>query len=172
MPKEATEKATAEKSTEVVTTTSLQESSETIAELIRIAKLTVYIYSPSLTPRIFNTNRMLDICQEFALRRPQNKIDILVDEASQLHKVDHQLLKLSQRCSSRIAIKIINSEIPKRGDEFVCIDKNGYFHRPSTGHVEAHCCFDNAQKTAEFLKFFHESWELSASDSNLRSMLL
>jgi hypothetical protein len=145
---------------------------EAVVELIEQAKRQISIFSPSLSPRIFDTENVLDACQTFALKHQYTHINILIDERCTMHRTGYGLLRLYHRCMSSISIHKVDPEFVRRDDEFVCIDQAGYFHRHDIYSTQAHYSLETSFRTKELMRVFSNAWETSTLDQNLRQQLL
>ena len=151
---------------------SYKEGQQALAHLINQATTTVNIYSQSLCPAIFNSQTVIDACEQFSLKNHRTHINILIQETRPVTQVSHRILSLAHKHISSVSFKKLNIDIPTRSDDYVCIDRSAYWQLPNAQGYESICNYADARRTAMLLAHFNDAWERSSIDSELRELVI
>jgi len=151
---------------------SFEEDKLALVSLINQSQTEINIYSHTLSAMIFDTEPVIFACEQFCLKNHRTQINVLVNETRPITRTSHRLLGLSHRLSSSVSFKKVATEVSPREDDFVCFDRSAYLQIPNHQHYVGICNFSDADRTARFLSFFKDAWELSAPDVELRSIPL
>ena len=87
-------------------------------------------------------------------------------------KYNHRLLELARRLTSRIELRRPIAEYSERGDEYLLADGSGYLYRERAGEYEVSADFHAPLETRRLQEQFHEAWEHSQPDPDLRRLYL
>ncbi len=162
----------------------LGESSQTIqihsrsdnqalaAALVQQAHRSLDIFSRDLEAEIYDQSGFLDGVKALALRSPQARIRILLQDPSRVVSDGHRLVEMMRRLSSYIEIRQPHSDYQDYNEAFLIADGSGLLHRRIADRYEGIGGFHLPLRARELTNFFNEVWLRSELHSELRRLHL
>ncbi len=145
---------------------------DAIVKLTTSAQQQVLIISRYLDPTVFNNDEFIQAASALARRTKSSKLKILVHDTNQMIKNGHKILDLSQRLSSKIEIRTINSEYSQYNQSFVVADTIGYIFNQKADLYDADVNFKDSDRSKELEESFNMMWEPSAQDTAIRRLCI
>jgi hypothetical protein len=145
--------------------------SETV-ELFSQAKRKIQIYSPLLDPRILNNHAINQAVSQFIRSSRYAKLEILIKDQRQLQQLDHGLVRLAQKFSSNIEIKVIPKDHQDNLFAFYLIDSRQLMYRTNFERFETELIKPPHFKIKEIDKLFAEVWQQAEIASQLRNLYI
>ncbi|WP_444998491.1 DUF7931 domain-containing protein [Aliikangiella sp. IMCC44359] len=152
--------------------TSLKELVEHTAHYFRQAKQKLQIYSPTLDPRILNSREIETIISRFILSSRFVRVEMLIKDERSLTGIDHRLVKLSQKYTSYMNIKIIPKDYHENHFAFYLIDKRTIIYRNIAERFETEYRSLPDSKLKQQQKYFDDIWQQASPAIYLRALHL
>ena len=150
------------------------DNREAAINLAEQARLSLYLFSRDLDPRVFD-NAVFERCI-FNLARTHRNADIriLVADSSIAVNRGHCLIRLAQRLTSSVFIHKPAKEHSNEIATFMIVDGTGLLHRPRTtsNNYDAIVNYRSPQRAGELGDYFNEMWERSMPDSQVRRLYI
>ena len=87
-------------------------------------------------------------------------------------KRDHGLIKLYQRISSHLEIRLVHQDYQQLNMAWLLSDSLHYLEREAANHYEAELVMDNPHQTNNRVNQFNEIWNKSLPDVRLRRLYI
>ena len=143
---------------------------EAVWALSRQARDRIWIAAPRLDLRIFGDPRLESILSAFLRAHRRARVRVLVQDARALARVDHPLLRLSQRLSSRMAIRRQSEDFAGFHETWLLADEAGLMRMPHPDRYTATAWFSAAQELRELSGEFEIMWASAVLDPDLRRL--
>lgn len=138
--------------------------------MVEQGKFSLYLFTPNLDPRIFDTNEFIEATKNLALASTRSKVYILIQDPTVVVTRGHRIIELARRISSHIFIHRANEEDQDRIDTFMIVDAVGIIHRPHADRYEGTVEFNNPGSARLLQKKFNNAWERSVPEPELRRL--
>lgn len=145
---------------------------EHVVELARGALRYLYILSPRLDRRAFDTPALAQALGDLVRESRQTEVRILVQDARGMVGRGHRLLQLARRIPSRVLIQKLEHHPEWRGQTLVIRDRNELLIKPGDSETEAFHYPDSRTAVQPQLELFEDLWRYSAPDPDLRTLSL
>lgn len=132
----------------------------------------ILIFSHHLEHNLFDSEEFYEVIKALAIKNKRTYIHILIQDADSMTKQGHRLLKLAQRISSHITIKLVTKEHQGILETFIIFDDRGYIMHAHPERYDAVGNFYDPLKTRRLCEQFEEMWEHGIIDSSLRRLSL
>jgi|GEM_PF-85987 len=137
------------------------------------AQRSLYIVCSTLEPLIWADKGIHNAISKLARRSRESKVQILVRDSKLLNGSGHPLLKLSQRLSSRVSIRVIDRDVIFKAAAFSCSDKEQLIYWNDEPSYRGFANYAAAAESRPLLDEFERIWEHSSySDPNLVKLYL
>jgi phosphatidylserine/phosphatidylglycerophosphate/cardiolipin synthase-like enzyme len=150
--------------------TGVTECKDAALRLTTQAKRSIYIFSYDLDHKIYNQTDFLEAVKELAIRSEHSQVKILLQHNEKVQREGHRLIQLWRRLTSKIEIRKPDADHIDHIENFLLVDDTGYLHRKLYTDYTATVDFNAKLATRQFSTFFHEVWEQSEPDSELRNL--
>ena len=130
----------------------------------------IKIFTRDLDPFIYDRNEFVEICKSLALRSRYARIEILAIESQRIIQRGHRVIELARSLSSSIEIRKPEKQYERYLQSFITFDETGYIYRTYPDRYEGIANYNDPRKTREFDKLFHEMWQRSQVDSEIRRL--
>jgi len=150
--------------------TSRNDNRLAATRMIEQGQHSLYLFSPNLDPRIFDTQEFIEATKNLALASQRSKVCILIQDPSVIVNHGHRIVELARRISSHIFIHRAAEEDMDRIDCFMIVDEVGIIHRPHADRYEGTVEFNNPGEARLLLKEFRNAWERSFPEPELRRL--
>jgi len=129
-----------------------------IQSQVRFARRQVFISSKKLRDDIFSNDVLIDALSLFTRSDRHAEIKILIHDKSSLKHRRLPIIKLAQRLSSKIQVKVLLND---NGDSesFVCCDKNTLvFFNNEDNPLSGFACYEAKQEALQRIEAFEHNW--------------
>lgn len=140
--------------------------------LISQARRSLCIYSNDLEPWLYHQSAIQRACTEFLLASPNNRLRILLADATRAVKEGHRLLNLARRLPSNCHIRKVHPDYPNEELTFLLADRHGLLLRPKLDRHDGFALYNDAGRVKLRQAQFDQAWDVSLTDPDLRSFLL
>ena len=141
-------------------------------QLCAQAKQKIQIYSRNLDPRILNNRELEKHLDSFIRSSRYVRIELLITDEGNLQGIDHRLVKLSQKYTSFVSIRVIPKDFHENHFAFYLVDAKSMIYRPVADRYEAQIHHLPSSKINQKAKYFDEIWQQSAPAVHLRALNL
>jgi hypothetical protein len=143
------------------------------SDMVEQARLQVLLFSQELDPLVYDHPPFLQALQRLALQHaPRARIRILLLDNQRMIKHGHRLLELARRLTSTLELRRPIAEYRERQDEFLLVDQSAYLHREQGAAAQAVASYRDPLKARNLQGAFHEIWEHSEPDPEIRRLYL
>ena len=157
--------------TSVTTLTSREDCIEAASDLISTAEMRVAIFSQQLEATLYNRETICDHVSELARKNRHTDIRILAQQTRRVAADGHCLIRLAQRLSSSIQIRIPDTaELQNYTKSLLIIDDHSMMLIDNPERYEGTLVKDNRLHVRPTLEFFDLAWENSLPDQNTRPL--
>jgi hypothetical protein len=157
--------------TSVKTLASRKDCTDAVLELIRGAELRVAIFSQQLEPFLYNDAEVCDLFSKLARKNRHTDIRVLAQKTRHVAADGHCLIRLSQRLSSCIQIRIPDTpELQNYRKSLLIIDDHSILIIDNPERYAGTLIENNRLHVKTELEFFDQAWENSVPDQNTRPL--
>ncbi|MCU7940098.1 MAG: hypothetical protein KZQ64_07110 [gamma proteobacterium symbiont of Bathyaustriella thionipta] len=132
----------------------------------------ILIFSHHLEHSLFDNDELFEAIKNLAIKNQRTHIQILLQDAKPMTTKGHRLLKLAQRISSHMTIKIAAKEHHDIFETFIIFDDRGYIIHTHPERYDAVGNFYAPLKTQQLYEQFEELWSRGIIDNSLRRLSL
>lgn len=132
------------------------------------AKRSIYIFTYDLDSNIYDQTDFLEAVKDLAIRSEYSRVKILLQNNEKVQRQGHRLIQLWRRLTSKIEIRRPCQDHIDHPENFLLVDETGYLHRRLYSNYDAIVDFNSKFDTKMLNNFFHEAWEQSEPDTDLR----
>jgi hypothetical protein len=157
---------------QLITVATQEDFKQLLISMSRQAQHRIWIFSHNLDIRIYDNNELYEAIKNLAIRSPRTHINILVQDSEHMVKHDHSLLRLAQRISSHIQVKITAREHQDIYQTFIIFDDRGYIIHEDPIRFNARGNFYDPLETRKLAEQFSEMWEMGIIDNRIRRLSL
>lgn len=135
-----------------------EDTCEAIIKLSTNALRSIKIFTPDLEHKLYDNDTFRETLLSFSRGNRHANIQILVTDISFATQRGHQLIRLAQKLSTAVKIKITPEEYTDTNISFIQIDQSDFiFKTDSTNPHAIQCNCKNRSNT--LLEFFIPVWE-------------
>lgn len=139
-------------------------------QLLSQARRECQVLSSDLDPRVFDHQDVADALSALARSSRSARINLLVTAVDDIARRGHLWLKLIQRLSTAIEVRVLHEDYTHLPFCFLIVDRNGLLYRSNAAEYEATLSFHAPQSCQEKLRWFQEAWDRSRPASELRRL--
>jgi hypothetical protein len=143
-----------------------------VLAMVQQAQRSIHLYSPNLDPAVFDDAAVEDALTRFLLRSKNCQLLILVQDTSLAVRNGHALVRLAQKLSSRVRIKVPSEDQRDYSGAFFVADGMGYIRQPVATRYAAEAGFKAPFEARKLLQYFQEVWDRADADPQLRRLFL
>ncbi len=151
--------------------TRAEAASATLA-LAGQARHTLLLYTDDLDAALYDHTAFCDALTQFVTHNRYARVQVLVRDPGHAIKDGHRLIEHARRLTSFIELRRRNPEYAEDRQTFLVADETGVLQRPHPERFEGTVCFRAAVQARELTRYFHEVWETSEPDPELRHLHL
>ncbi|MCK5639668.1 MAG: acyltransferase, partial [Gammaproteobacteria bacterium] len=140
--------------------------------MVQQAHRHIYIMSQDLEAHIYNSDDFEHALAQLAKESQHTHIHILLKNSEPAIKYGHRLINLAQRLSSKVKIHNPHEEHAEYNEAFLLVDDTAYIKRKLADRYEGVACFKALKEAGDLSTLFHEMWERSEPDSQLRRLTI
>jgi len=150
----------------------LEDNKQAAIHMAKQGRRSLNLFTPNLDPRIFNNDEFIDAVKKVALDNPRSRVNILILDPSEVVSRGHRIVELARKISSHVFIHRADDEDQHHVDTFMIVDDVGIIRRAHNDRFEGLAEFNNPAEARLLLKTFHEAWERSQPEPELRRLHL
>ncbi len=144
---------------------------DAVAALIRSARRTVLILSPTLDQAVFANRECLSAISELARRSRSARVRILVEDTKAIAEMAHPLLELARRLPSKVEMRrLADDAAPRRS--FVVVDQEAVWVQPDPDAYTGWSNLHDRVEARRLIEAFTTLHEHSTDDPELRLLSL
>ena len=152
--------------------TNIEENRNAALSLAEQARYNINMFTQDLDNAIYDNNEFENYIFKLAIRHPNSRIRILVQDSTTAIKKGHCLIRIAQKLTSSVFIK--NPQDLHKNDKsnFMTVDGMGmlYQSRNDKHNYEASVNFMSPQRAAKLDNFFNKAWEHGLPDQHVRRL--
>ena len=142
-----------------------------VAKLIKGARRTVLILSPTLDAALFSSPGCLTAISTFARRSRHARVQILVEDTKAIASDSHPLLELARRLPSKVMIRRLPEDAPLRSN-FVVVDDRAIWTQPDRDAYLGWWNLNDRVEARRLTDQFSTLFERASDDPELRLITL
>lgn len=145
-----------------------------LAEAARRARRELALFSPSLEAPVYDHDSLGRAFSALARRHRQSRVRLLVRDPRPLVGSGHQLLRLSQRLPSKVALRVLPEgvEIETQAPAFMLADRDQLIYQNDPDSFRGFFDSDAAAQVKALTDIFDRAWESAREDPRLRQLTL
>ncbi len=143
-----------------------------VVELAESAHRYLYILSPQLDARVFDSEDLASALLALTQRGRDTEIRMLVADSRPLVERGHRLLQLARGLPSKISLKVLAEHPQWKGETLVVRDRDGLLLSSGEDGRTGLYCPDSRADTLPRIEWFNELWCHSQHSPELRSLQL
>jgi len=151
---------------------SLGELKNEALALFNSAQKEIQIYSHNLDPRILSSSQIETVIKGFIRSSRYVKVELLIYDENNMRNFDHRLVRLSQRYTSNVKIKIVPKDFHENHFTFYLVDNRRMVYRSNFERFEAEYLQLPNAKVNQKSRLFDDIWQQSDPASFLRALTL
>lgn len=140
--------------------------------LVRQGHRSLHLFTQNLDPVLYDTPDFIEAVKQLAIHSTRSKVYILLKDPSTAITRGHRIVELARRISSHVFIHRAAEEDQDRIDSFMVIDEVGILRRAHGARFEGTAEFYNPGGARQLLKYFHDAWERSVPETELRRLYI
>ncbi|WP_150049362.1 GNAT family N-acetyltransferase [Methylomonas rhizoryzae] len=141
--------------------------------LLNDTRRRICVYSQDLEIALYGHKPLVEAFKQFAIRHRHSDIRLIIRDPSSLRHLQHPLIDLAQRLSSRFCLRTpVESEDLQFLPAYIANDSDGYWFRPIGNRYEGHWSPKQAARARQLLEEFDKVWERSRVCSEFRALSL
>lgn len=147
-----------------------EEFYTTVLSMSQQAHRHIRLFSHDLDPAIFDDEAIAAEFTRLAISSPHVYIQLLLQDTAGLIQKGHHLLRLAQRISSYIEIRVTDPMHQHILENFYLFDEEGYVKRELPDKYAGTADFYDTRIVENLGERFRGMWERAVPDPNLRRM--
>lgn len=128
------------------------------------------IYSANLDPSLLDSDFVTSNLTKLLKHNRRAKVRLLVQDEKPLIKRPHRLVELHKRLSSRIELKIVNTDYPFEESAFILVDRDGFSFREDAQQLSGFANFNSPHNVKRYRDKFDLMWTRGAVSRELRPL--
>ncbi|MDH5324796.1 MAG: hypothetical protein OEZ68_21540 [Gammaproteobacteria bacterium] len=149
-----------------------EESRLAVLSMTRQAHKSLHIYTHDFDTPVYDNGEFVEAAKQLAIRVPHSYVHILIRDTSRVVLRGHRIIELARRLGSHILIKKLAPQFNTHIEAFCIADETALLRRPIADRYEGQVNFNDRQDCKTALRFFHNAWEHSSPDPELRRLHL
>lgn len=138
------------------------------AHMVSQCRRTVHIISRNLDPAVYDVPEFCGTLLRVLLENRRMKVLVLVHDALSLVRHGHRLLDVAFKLSSFVEIRKPGPDHKDYDGGLFVADGKGYVTRRTGERYVGQANFSDARESTLLIEEFHEMWQKSTVDPNLR----
>jgi len=135
-----------------------EEVNKAIIQLSENALRSIKIFTPDLEHKLYDNDNFREALLNLVRGNRHANIQILVADISHAVQHGHQLIRLAQKLSTAMQIKITPEEYTETNISFILIDQSDFIFKANNTNIEAIQC--NCKNRAnKLLEYFTPAWD-------------
>jgi len=130
-----------------------------VSSLLRIARRDVRLFAPFLEPAVFQTATVAEAATHFASQHSRNRLQILIEDVSQVRRDNSRLVEIARRLSDTVALREVEENDRGARDLFLIADRSTFLMQEDVGRNDGVVSARAPQETAQLIARFDELWE-------------
>ena len=147
-----------------------EECYQTALTMLQQGRRQLDILSYDLDAPIYNREPFIEALKQLAIRSRYSQVRILLQNNERVQQDGHQIIKLWWRLTSKIEIRKIHHDYIEHPENFMLVDDVGYMQWSLYDRYVGTASFKGGLESAKYNELFHEIWEQSELDSELRHL--
>jgi hypothetical protein len=147
-----------------------QEFYAIVLSMSQQASRHIRLFSHDLDPAIFDTPEVAEEFARLAISSPHVYIQLLLQDTSGLIQSGHHLLRLAQRVSSYLEIRVTDPMHQHILDNFYLFDDEGYVKRELPDKYAGTADYFDSRMVEYLGQRFIRMWERASPDPHLRRL--
>lgn len=128
------------------------------------------ILSRDLDPAIFNSDEFAEAVSQLARSSRYAQVQILVKDTRPLLEINHKLLRLAQRLSSKIILRKLTIEPDNKEMAFILCDNSGLLYQNDEAAYQGFANFDATVEVKRLRESFDYIWQYGEADPELQQL--
>lgn len=157
----------------VTTLTSQQECLQAVEQLSTSIEYEIALFTQELEPSLYNHEAFCDSISQLARANRHTRIRILAQQTRSVATDGHCLIRLAQRLSSSIQIRIpATPELQHFTESWFIADDHSFMRLKEPERYAGTLLLANRMEVKKQLEFFNHAWENSDVDQHTRRLSL
>ena len=156
----------------VTTLDGVDDSRRAVLDLLGGMRRTLYLYTPLLRPELYNDTGVLSTLRTCVINQPKVRLQLVLPPARDWRNSCPGLVRLGERLTSALILRTPNRhELPDRpelGQAFMIADERALLRFSDPRHLTGVYEPQPSGRMKELLELFHEVWNRSQADPDLR----
>ncbi len=140
--------------------------------LVGQASQRLWLYDQTLDHTLYDRFQLRELISALARHHRFSEVRLLIHDDKPLVKRRHQLVELMRRLSSRIALRVVNTDYPMSDQPFLLADREGLLYRYEFGNPEGFASFQGAGRIKLHEEAFQRMWDAALPSLELRELPL
>jgi len=136
------------------------------------ARQRLWLYDHILDHELYDRARFRDLVSELARSHRLSDVRLLIHDDKTLVKRRHQLVELMRRVSSRLELRLVNTDYPSEDQPFMLVDRDGLIHRHEFDKPQGFASFHGAGRIKLKEEAFQRMWDAARPSLELRQLPL
>jgi len=151
---------------------SLSELCQQTRDIFRLAKKKIQLYTHDLDPRVLNHSEIERYLTCFIRSSRNVRVEILIFDEQNLQGTDHRLVRLAQKYTSYVSIRVIPKDLHVYHFTFSLVDERTLIYRNMADRFVSEFHQLPSSKIKQKAKYFNEVWQQSLPAIYLRALHL
>lgn len=156
----------------LVTFDSEHDCRAAVEELLRSARASVVVLSPTLDSALFATRNCVESISALARRSRHTQVRILVEDAKAVAADNHPLLQLARRLSSKVTMRRLPDDHEPVKTSYMVVDGEAVWMQPDLDTYVGWSNLHDRVEARRLLDEFNWLFERSSEDPELRLLSL
>lgn len=148
----------------------LGELQHGVAELLRIARRQVDLFTGDLEGLVFDQQEAVEQLKRLLTLGNQPQVRVIVVDSRPAIDRGHRWIDLGQRRPSAMQIRNPHPDDADHVSGLFVVDRRHLIHRPLHSRPEGELWLNAPRRAAQHLRFFDEAWERASQDPNTRRL--
>jgi len=140
--------------------------------LVGQARQRLWLYDQTLEHTLYDRYPLRELISALARHHRFSEVRLLIHDDKPLVKRRHQLVDLMRRLSSRIELRLVNTDYPMSDQPFLLADREGLLYRHEFGKPEGFASFQGAGRIKLHEEAFQRMWDAARPSLELRELPL
>lgn len=150
----------------------LPDNRDALQTLVQECRRDLAIYSPDLTPGLYDSPGLERALLALARRHRQTRVRLLVDQTQDLVERSHSLVRLAQRLPSKIALRRTTEELETSAPAFALGDRHLLFYQSDLETFQGVLDLEAGPRVNQLRDAFDRAWNSAEEDPRLRQLAL
>jgi hypothetical protein len=148
------------------------ENRELANALASQAERLIRIYTLDLETAIYDDNDFIRTLTRLATSSRKSEIQILVQNSSRAVKTGHRIIELARKFTSSIHLHNPPRNMKEYTSAFLLADESGLLFKAHGDSYKGYANFNDKLRNRDLDKIFHEAWERSQPDPEMRRLYI